>query len=39
MPSGLELIVAVDLHEFSWGAIGVFVDPDGNRCELKNAGA
>ena len=31
--------VAVDLHEFSWGAIGVFVDPDGNRCELKNAGA
>ena len=29
--------VAVELREFSWGTIGVFAAPDGNRCELKNA--
>ncbi|MBB4234149.1 VOC family protein [Rhizobium esperanzae] len=31
--------VAVDIRRFSWGVIGAFVDPDGNACELKNAGA
>jgi lactoylglutathione lyase len=29
--------VAVELLSFEWGDIGVFTDPDGNRCELKNA--
>ncbi len=29
--------VAVELLSFEWGDIGVFKDPDGNRCELKNA--
>lgn len=29
--------VPVEIHEFDWGGIGVFWDPDGNRCELKNA--
>jgi lactoylglutathione lyase len=28
--------VAVEELTFDWGKIGVFVDPDGNRCELKN---
>jgi lactoylglutathione lyase len=27
--------VAVELQSFDWGEIGVFMDPDGNRCELK----
>lgn len=29
--------VLVDILEFEWGTIGVFSDPDGNRCELKTA--
>lgn len=29
--------VSVEIHAFDWGVIGVFLDPDGNRCELKNA--
>lgn len=29
---GVEVVV----HSFDWGMIGVFFDPDGNRCELKN---
>jgi lactoylglutathione lyase len=29
--------VDVELLSFDWGDIGVFTDPDGNRCELKNA--
>lgn len=28
--------VPVEVKQFSWGVIGVFVDPDGNRCELKD---
>lgn len=28
---------AVDLLSFDWGAIGVFIDPDGNPCELAEA--
>lgn len=28
--------VAVEVKIFSWGEIGVFIDPDGNRCELKD---
>jgi lactoylglutathione lyase len=28
--------VAVEELTFDWGKIGVFIDPDGNRCELKN---
>jgi lactoylglutathione lyase len=27
--------VPVDHLRFDWGEIGVFVDPDGNRCEFK----
>jgi lactoylglutathione lyase len=26
--------VAVEVLRFDWGVIGVFVDPDGNPCEL-----
>lgn len=29
--------VAVEVLEFDWGVIGVFSDPDGNRCELKSS--
>lgn len=29
--------VEVTVQSFDWGVIGVFIDPDGNRCELKNA--
>lgn len=28
--------IAVDIRRFDWGVIGGFIDPDGNRCELKN---
>jgi lactoylglutathione lyase len=28
--------VAVTVEAFDWGTIGSFVDPDGNRCELRN---
>jgi lactoylglutathione lyase len=28
--------VEVEELSFDWGEIGVFLDPDGNRCELKN---
>jgi len=28
--------VSVEVKTFSWGVIGAFTDPDGNRCELKN---
>ena len=28
--------VAVEVKTFSWGVIGAFTDPDGNRCELKD---
>ena len=27
--------VQVTQRQFDWGTIGVFYDPDGNRCELK----
>lgn len=27
--------VSVERQSFDWGHIGVFTDPDGNRCELK----
>lgn len=27
----------VERLSFEWGRIGVFTDPDGNRCELRNA--
>lgn len=29
--------VDVDYKEFDWGQVGTFCDPDGNKCELKNA--
>jgi lactoylglutathione lyase len=29
--------VQIELMSFDWGDIAVFHDPDGNRCELKNA--
>lgn len=30
--------VAVDVRVFDWGTVGTFADPDGNLCELKDAG-
>ena len=30
--------VDVAVTEFSWGVVGTFHDPDGNACELKDAG-
>jgi lactoylglutathione lyase len=30
---GVDLIT----HHFDWGALAVFTDPDGNRCELKTS--
>ena len=30
--------IAVVLHHWEWGTTGHFLDPDGNRCELKNHG-
>ena len=27
--------VAVVHRRFDWGEVGMFVDPDGNRCEIK----
>ncbi len=29
--------VVVDVKTFDWGTVGTFADPDGNKCELKNA--
>lgn len=29
--------VTVDVKEFDWGTVGTFADPDGNKCELKDA--
>ena len=29
--------VVVRVERYDWGIIGVFDDPDGNRCELKDA--
>lgn len=29
--------ILVERQSFDWGCIGVFTDPDGNRCELKSA--
>ena len=31
--------VAVEVASFEWGTIGSFLDPDGNRCELRNHSA
>lgn len=30
--------VDVTVKTFDWGTVGTFVDPDGNVCELKDAG-
>ena len=30
-----DVVVTVEHH--GWGTIGVFYDPDGNRCELRGA--
>lgn len=30
--------VEVEVRTLPWGSIGIFLDPDGNRCELKNFG-
>jgi lactoylglutathione lyase len=30
--------VAVEVRRFDWGTVAGFVDPDGNACELKDAG-
>jgi len=32
-----QLRIPVEVAAFEWGVIGIFHDPDGNRCELKNA--
>lgn len=29
--------VDVEIKDFDWGRVGTFRDPDGNKCELKNA--
>lgn len=28
--------IGVEVSHWDWGIIGGFVDPDGNRCELRN---
>lgn len=28
--------LAVEVHYWDWGTTGHFLDPDGNRCELKD---
>jgi lactoylglutathione lyase len=33
----LDRRVTVDVHIHSWGTIGVIIDPEGNRIELKKA--
>ncbi len=30
--------VDVQVKEYDWGIVGTFIDPDGNACELKDAG-
>jgi len=30
--------VAVAVKTYDWGTVGTFCDPDGNACELKDAG-
>lgn len=30
--------VSVRVAEYGWGIVGAFIDPDGNACELKDAG-
>jgi lactoylglutathione lyase len=30
--------IRVELKRFDWGTVGTFADPDGNACELKDAG-
>ena len=29
--------IEISVTKYSWGTIGIFNDPDGNRCELKDA--
>ena len=29
--------IAVNVMHYPWGTVGTFADPDGNKCELKNA--
>jgi len=29
--------VQVQFVKYDWGTVGIFADPDGNKCELKNA--
>jgi lactoylglutathione lyase len=29
--------VAVTVEVYDWGTVGTFADPDGNKCEFKNA--
>ena len=28
--------VTINVSHWDWGTIGTFIDPDGNRCELRN---
>lgn len=30
--------ISVDVKSYDWGEVGTFIDPDGNACELKDAG-
>lgn len=30
--------ISVEVRSFDWGMVGTFHDPDGNLCELKDAG-
>jgi lactoylglutathione lyase len=29
--------VAVERKDFAWGKVAIFIDPDGNICEFRNA--
>ena len=33
-----KMRIKVEVAAFEWGVIGIFHDPDGNRCELKQGG-
>lgn len=28
--------ISIEVYEFNWGTIGVIIDPEGNRIEIKN---
>jgi lactoylglutathione lyase len=32
----IERGIAVDVRRFAWGTVGVIINPEGNRIELKD---